>query len=145
MFISTRPGTILLMFSQLMRKYRKDYLYISQEKMLFLLAQYHNYSIKRRMLNYRLAELEAAGLIKRTKRNKKHPGGHVAPMTSLLFLTRRAHRLISRLYKGVLRALNKDIRDFFAPRVQLKDDPGSQALSREDKKEKARELAATLA
>lgn len=145
MITTTRPATILLMFAQLMEKYRKKYLYISQEKMLLLLEAYHDYRIKRRMLNYRLAELEAAGLIRRVQRNKKCFGGRIEPMTSLIFLTSRAHKLIARQFKAILRAINRKVRKPFNLDVQYPEVPREQELSRQECKEKARALSKALA
>lgn len=108
MILSAKPNTILIMFSQLMRKYGKNYLFTSQDKMLYLLGKYHGYTIKRRMLNYRLAELEKAGFIKRVQRNKKQEDGVIKPMTSLVSLTRRAYKLISRQLKALFKASHRD-------------------------------------
>lgn len=104
---TTKQAKILLMCSKLMKDVGKDYLYISQSKMLELLEKYQGYRIKRRQLCYRLAELKRNGYMERTKRNKRLPDGRIIPMTSLTFLTHKAYKLLARLFNGVSRALGR--------------------------------------
>ncbi|MBW2672667.1 MAG: hypothetical protein JRD89_04515 [Deltaproteobacteria bacterium] len=145
MTLESKQGKVLLMFSQLMRKFRKQYLYLSQEKMLELLGKYHGYRIKRRMLNYRLADLEAQGLIRRVQRNNRQVDGRIEPMTSLIFLTRKAHRLISRMYRALTRALGrKDAYSLHIDRPET-EKPPDNLLSPQENIKKARELLTTLA
>lgn len=106
----TKPMKVLFMFSEQMAFHGKNYLYTSQEKSLKILKQQHGYSIGRRQFNYVLRYLEDNTLIKRQRRHKTLPGGRISPMTSLTFLTKKAHRLIARLFKSLLKAVKKDIR-----------------------------------
>lgn len=105
MMMYAKTFVILKMFAQLMNKFHKHYLYLSQEKMLDLLRNYHQYPIRRRMLCYRLAELEAAGYIKRRQRNKRQVDGTIEPMTSLVFLTKRGWKQLTIQLKELARCL----------------------------------------
>jgi hypothetical protein len=71
----------------IIRKYKKKYCTASQQKITELLATYYNVSIKERMLNYHLADLRKAGLIKTIRRTHRKADGTLCLQTSATCLT----------------------------------------------------------
>ena len=69
------------------RKYKKKYCTASQQKITELLATYYKVSIKARMLNYHLADLRKAGLIKTIRRTHRKSDGTLCLQTSATCLT----------------------------------------------------------
>mgnify|MGYP000483332224 FL=1 len=64
---STKVQTMTTI-ATIIRKYKKKYCTASQQKIVELLSKYYGVKIELRMLNYHLADLRAAGLIKSIKR-----------------------------------------------------------------------------
>jgi DNA-binding transcriptional ArsR family regulator len=69
------------------KKYKKKYCVASQKKLTELLTEHYKVSIKRRMLNYHLADLRKAGLIKSIKRTYRNRDGTLCLNTSATCLT----------------------------------------------------------
>lgn len=141
------PGeeTLLIMIAQLMVTFGHGYLYSGQERLLVLLEKYHGYVIKRRMLGYILASLIKKGLIRRRSRNQRLHDGSIEPLTTLTFITKKGHKLLANKIKQLLRAAGKVVKKILTDGWMRNPQPAEQPLSREDSKEKARELQAHLA
>jgi DNA-binding transcriptional ArsR family regulator len=77
----------LTTISAIIRKYKKKYCVASQQKITELLAEHYKVSIKKRMLNYHLADLRKAGLIKSIKRISRNRDGTICLNTSATCLT----------------------------------------------------------
>ena len=144
MFLNNR-GIVMFMLAGLIRHFDKGYIFTGQEKMLEILKKQYRYKIGRRMLNYVLRSLRNRGYIETIQRNKRNVDGTISPMTSLTKLTHRGWQFFYRHAGTAKKVVKKTIRKIRSTDVQSNDDPGSQPLSREDQKEKARRLAATLA
>jgi DNA-binding transcriptional ArsR family regulator len=69
------------------RKYNKKYCVAGQQKLIELLATYYNVSIQKRQLNYHLADLRKAGLIKSIRRTYRNRDGTLCLNTSATCLT----------------------------------------------------------
>lgn len=145
MMLLTNRGIVMFMLAGLIKHFEKGYIYTGQEKMLEILKKQYRYKIGRRMLNYVLRSLRSRGYIETVQRNKRNVDGTISPMTSLTKITYKGWQFFYRHAGTAKKLIKKAIRKIRSTDVQSKDDPGSQPLSREDQKEKARELAATLA
>jgi hypothetical protein len=109
---------VLTVLGQLMDKFNKHYLWISQEKFLELLEKFHDYGIQRRMLCYRLAALERQGFIKRTKRHSRNKMGEFEGKTSIVTITRQGFIHLARAARAVAKALNKSLIAFLFKKPQ---------------------------
>ncbi|MBI5970568.1 MAG: hypothetical protein HY884_05385 [Deltaproteobacteria bacterium] len=70
----------------LMEKYGKQYVFPSQQTLLKLLLENHQMDICLRTLNYRLAEMESLGLIKRIPRTIEATNGKRLYITTAYYL-----------------------------------------------------------
>ena len=77
----------LTTLAAVIRKYKKKYCTASQQKITELLATYYKVSIRERMLNYHLADLRKAGLIKTIRRTHRKADGTLCLQTSATCLT----------------------------------------------------------
>lgn len=68
-----KANDILTTLFALFRKYKMDYCYPSQKKLLFLLERWHRCKISIATLNRWLRAMEDEGYIERTRRIKRHP------------------------------------------------------------------------
>jgi len=71
----------------IIRKYKKKYCVASQAKIIELLKSFYGVEIKERMLNYHLADMREAGLIKSIKRSYRNRDGTLTLNTSATCLT----------------------------------------------------------
>jgi DNA-binding transcriptional ArsR family regulator len=71
----------------IIRKYNKKYCIASQNKLIELLATYYNVNIQKRQLNYHLADLRKAGLIKSIRRTYRNRDGTLCLNTSATCIT----------------------------------------------------------
>jgi DNA-binding transcriptional ArsR family regulator len=75
----------------IIRKYKKKYCVASQEKLIELLLKFYKVKIEKRMLNYHLADLRKAGLIKSIKRTYRNRDGTLCLNTSATCLTPKGY------------------------------------------------------
>jgi DNA-binding transcriptional ArsR family regulator len=78
---------VMTTLAGVIRKYKKKYCIASQGKIIELLDSFYDVSIKERMLNYHLADLRKAGLIKSIKRTYRNRDGTLCLNTSATCLT----------------------------------------------------------
>lgn len=78
-------------------KHGKSYCFPTQKKILQLLELYHGVIIKRRALNYHLADLVKTGLISRTRRIRKNPRGGLIFNSTLYFLRNLGYRFLEKI------------------------------------------------
>jgi len=78
---------VMTTLAGVIRKYKKKYCIASQGKIIELLDSFYDVSIKERMLNYHLAHLRKAGLIKSIKRTYRNRDGTLCLQTSATCLT----------------------------------------------------------
>lgn len=71
----------------IIRKYKKKYCTASQAKIIELLKSFYGVEIKTRMINYHLADLREAGLIKSIKRTYRNRDGTLCLQTTATCLT----------------------------------------------------------
>lgn len=87
---ATKVQTITTI-AAIIRKYKKKYCVASQEKLIELLNKYYSVKIEKRMLNYHLADLRKAGLIKSIKRTYRNRDGTLCLNTSATCLTPKGY------------------------------------------------------
>jgi hypothetical protein len=83
---------VLSTVSAIIRKHKNNYCVASQEKIIELLETWYWTKIKRRMLNYHLADLRKFGLIKSIHRTHRNSDGTICLMTSATCLTSLGYR-----------------------------------------------------
>lgn len=83
---------VLSSVAAVIRKYKNNYCTASQEKIVELLNTWHKVRIKRRMLNYHLADLRKFGLIKTIHRTHRERDGTICLQTSATCLTSLGYR-----------------------------------------------------
>lgn len=77
----------LVTISKVIQKHSKNWCYASQETILNLLTKFHNIGIKRRMLNYHLADLRGHGMIRTFGRTHRRDDGTICLLSSATCLT----------------------------------------------------------
>ena len=77
----------LTTIAAVIRKHNKKYCTASQNKMIELLANFYNVSIRRRMIGYHLADLRKMKLIKSIKRTHRKADGTLCLETSATCIT----------------------------------------------------------
>ena len=83
---------VLSTIAAVIRKHKNNYCVASQEKIIELLETWYWTKIKRRMLNYHLADLRKFGLIKSIHRTHRNSDGTICLMTSATCLTSLGYR-----------------------------------------------------
>jgi hypothetical protein len=83
---------VLSTVAAIIRKHKNNYCVASQEKIIELLETWYWTKIKRRMLNYHLADLRKFGLIKSIHRTHRNSDGTICLMTSATCLTSLGYR-----------------------------------------------------
>jgi len=73
------------------RKYKKKYCLASQEKLIELVGSFYGVRIKRRQLNYHLADLRKMGYIKTIRRTKRRSDGTLCLQTSATCITPKGY------------------------------------------------------
>lgn len=95
--MNTSKVAVLITQASIIRKYKGNWCYASQQTLLDLLKKCHDTVIKRRQLNYHLADLRAEGLIKTIKRHRRDPDGTVCLLSSATCLTMKGCVFLYRL------------------------------------------------
>ena len=95
--MNTTKIACIIMLGKVIDKYGKMYTTISQAKMLELLEKIHKISIKRRALNYHLADLRKLNLIYTIKRKYRREDGTLCLKTSCTYLTADGWEQLARL------------------------------------------------
>lgn len=95
-------------------KERKDYVRVTQEKLLELLAVYHQYYICRRTLCYRLKKLECLGFIKRVVFFSSRGRGEIYKKVFFFLLEKTM-----RLFAGIAKFGRKLISRFSSVRAKV--------------------------
>lgn len=75
----------------IIRKYKKKYCIASQQRIIELLSMFYGVKIEKRMLNYHLADLRKAKLIKSIKRTYRNRDGTLTLNTSATCLTPKGY------------------------------------------------------
>ena len=104
----------LTSIAAVIRKYKKNYCFASQAKIIELLKTFHNTEIKARALNYHLADLREWGLIKSIKRSKRNDDGTVCLKTSATCITPTGYKELwklgcewaKKMYESLIRKYN---------------------------------------
>jgi len=78
---------LLSTIAHIIRRYDGNFCFAAQATFIKLLAKHYGTHIKIRQLNYHLADLRKAGLIKSIKRNKRNPDGTICLQSSVTCLT----------------------------------------------------------
>lgn len=78
---------LLSTIAHIIKRYDNNFCFASQATFIRLLAKHYGTHIKIRQLNYHLADLRKAGLIKSIKRNKRNSDGTICLQTSVTCLT----------------------------------------------------------
>ena len=86
--------SLLTCISLVIRKYKGNYCYASQERFLGLLEEFHGIKIKVRALNKHLADLRSEGFIKSHKRSHRNDDGTLCLQTSATCLTIKGYSLL---------------------------------------------------
>lgn len=88
---------VLTTLAAIIKKYKGNWSTAAQDTLLKLLNDFHDISIKRRMLGYHLADLRAAKLITTIRRNKRDDNGQLCLLSSATALTIKGCLLLFRL------------------------------------------------
>lgn len=88
---------VLSTLAGVIRKYKNNYCVASQDKLCDLIYSWYWVKIKRRMLNYHLADLRKFGLIKTIHRTHRNSDGTICLMTSATCLTSLGYRELWKL------------------------------------------------
>jgi len=137
MHTNIKAGPVVLTLYKIMDKYKKDYCFPSQKKLLELLDIRQDIQQSRATLNRWLRVIEDAGYIVRRRRIKRHPLYGTVFKSTLYFMTLKGLHLLKRM--GVPcrtlfdKVLNK-IKGHFpsiknAPRVPLDPAQGLEKLN----------------
>lgn len=94
MHYDTIDASIVNTIISLQKKYGKKYCFPTQEKLLFLLKEYHDVKICRRTLNRRLKKLEQGKLIKRIRRHRRGAGGMIIFKATAYYLSAKYHQIV---------------------------------------------------
>lgn len=109
----TKHSVIITIFAT-MEKGKSNYTKASVRSIGELLEKFHNAPVKRRWLFQCLADLEAAGLIRRKKRFKRYTDGTVEQLSSMIsFTLMGAKYMVTKKVEGAQRLLQRII-DWFA-------------------------------
>lgn len=108
---------VLSTLAGVIRKYKNNYCVASQDKICDLVCSWYSVKIKRRMLNYHLADLRKFGLIKTIHRTHRKSDGTICLMTSATCLTSLGYRELWKLgcewakkkYDSLIRKYNPKI------------------------------------
>lgn len=95
----------LVTLFHIMSRYNSMWSYASQRKILQLMEKYHGITIKRRMLNYHLADLRSAGYIKTIKRHTRDDEGQIILLPSAHCITLKGYLYLA--YKAVGKAWDR--------------------------------------
>lgn len=103
--------SVLRILTRNMQHYKKQWCYMSQDKMLSILSQIYKIKINRRSLNYHLADLRRDGIIITIRRTHRNTDGTLCLLSSATCLTAKGCRFMLkygyRYFKGVLDMLTK--------------------------------------
>jgi len=112
--LPTKVATFVTI-SKIIQKHNTNWSYASQNTYLNLLTLFHNIEIRRRMLNYHLADLRRQGLIKTWRRTKRNEDGTLCLLSSATCLTMKGALFLYKL--GSLWALRhyKALKKKYAP------------------------------
>ena len=130
---TTKVATLVLL-GKVIDKYGKMYATISQAKMLELLATIHKINIKRRALNYHLADLRESHLIYSIKRTYRREDGTLCLRTSTTYLTADGWEKLARMgwIKAVVywKRITTKYRDYQAKHQEQKREEGKEEQPR---------------
>jgi len=104
----------------IIRKYKKSYCVASQAKLLILLDQHYHVEIQRRMLNYHLADLRKAGMIKTIKRTHRKSDGTIVLLTSATCLTPIGYYELFKLGCGWAKRQYDKLMSKYCPKIHFK-------------------------
>jgi hypothetical protein len=109
--------SLLTSISLIIRKYKGNYCYASQQRFLELLEEFHGIKIKVRALNKHLADLRKEGFIKSQKRSTRNEDGTLCLATSATCITIKGYYLLVAegvdWCKGILYQLKKKYMTWF--------------------------------
>lgn len=95
--MNTSKIAVLITQASIIKKYKGNWSFASQQTVLSLLKKCHDTVIKRRQLGYHLADLRREGLIKTIKRTRRDPDGTVCLLSSATCLTMKGCVFLYRL------------------------------------------------
>lgn len=123
----------LVTVSKVIEAHTNFWCYASQRTLLNLLYKFHQIEIKRRQLNYHLADLRREGLVRTWKRNYRREDGTFCLLSSATCLTLKGATLLYKLGSAWALRHIKSLKKRFAPSPQAgAKDPGkSPGPSRE--------------
>lgn len=132
--MQTSKVSLVVTISKVIQAHTRFWCYASQSTLLQLLEKYHNIKIKRRMLNYHLADLRSEGLIKTWKRNYRNDDGTLCLLSSATCLTLKGATFLYKLGSNWALRHIKSLKERYVPAQASKsprrEDPPGQ--TRED-------------
>lgn len=110
----------LVTISKVIQAHKKFWSYASQDTILNLLLSFHNVHIRRRMLNYHLADLRGHGMIRTFGRTHRNENGTICLLSSATCLTVKGALFLYKM--GNLWALRhmKSLKRKYTPQAQAK-------------------------
>jgi len=108
----------LVTLAKVIEKHRKYWCYASQNTILNLLLLFHNTVIRRRMLNYHLADLRREGLIKTYGRTHRRADGTICLLSSATALTIKGSLLLYKMGSTWALRHMKSLKNKYLPREQ---------------------------
>jgi hypothetical protein len=119
--------TLLRIIARNIQQYQKNWCYMSQDKMLSLLSKIYNTDIKRRALNYHLADLRKEGYIISIRRTQRQPDGTLCLLSTATCLTQQACKLLVKFGYGYFSGLLKRLRSKYFNPKQPTNEPKTTA------------------
>lgn len=121
--------SLLVTVGSIIRKYEGNWCYAGQTRILELIKDIHGIDIKRRQLNYHLADLREGGLIRTIKRTRRNADGTITLLSSATCLTQKGcWRLIQLGVRWAISHLRKLKRKYMPPSPES-GDPGENSGS----------------
>lgn len=115
----------------IIKKYRKKYCIASQAKIVELLKSFYGVEIKERMLNYHLADLRKAGLIKSIKRSYRNRDGTLTLNTSATCLTPYGYYELWKMGNEWAKKMYDRLIKKYCPKISDKYNPTAAPLAEE--------------
>lgn len=97
------------------QKYKKNYCYMSQSKILEVLKTIYDIDINKRSLNYHLADLRSEGFIISIKRTHRNNNGTLCLLSSATCLTQQACKLLVKFGYQYFRKVFQMLRSKYWP------------------------------
>lgn len=127
-------SAVLVTVSKVIQKYKGNWCLATQNTIILLLEEHHKINIKRRSLNYHLADLREHGLIRTIRRNGRNADGTLYLLSSATCLTIKGCYYLARNGYNWAYKKAKQLQKTYYPSVPAKNIQQSQ--STDDREEK---------